>query len=188
MESFSMTDKDILYVWHKVKGEKSVILSPKLSLADFTVEDTRTEGVEVEKGSKTYSSLIVQLTFLRSGNFSLVFLLSSILVFISWFGLFLDEKLTTEKILLFLIPEVVSISIIFWIRTMFLLSAPYVSSIECFIIFCAVMIFFTSIQFVAIYILNNCNSESGARILDWLSKIAFPVVFVVFQSWFWVSG
>ena len=75
-----MTAKDILYVWHK--GEKSIVLSPKLSLKDFLVDNVENHGVEVEEGSKTYSSLIVQLIFHRSGSFSFVFLFSSILVFI----------------------------------------------------------------------------------------------------------
>ena len=184
-----MTAKDILYVWYK--GEKSIVLSPKLSLKDFLVDNVETHGVEVEEGSKTYSSLIVQLIFQRSGSFRFVFLFSSILVFISWLGFFLDSELTTEKILLFLIPEVASIAMFFCIRTVFLPNLPYLCAIEIYIFFCAVMIFFTSIQFVTKHILNMFKDgpdEKHYRLFDCLSKLSFPVVFVIFQIWFWSFG
>jgi hypothetical protein len=155
------------------------------------VDDVETHGVEVEEGSKTYSSLIVQLTFHRSGSFRFIFLFGSILVFISWLGFFLDSKLTAEKILLFLIPEVASIAMFFWIKTIFLQNSPYFCAIEVYIFFCAVMIFLTSIQFITKHILNMFKDgydEKNFILFDSLSKFAFPAVFVLFQIWFWVFG
>ena len=185
-----MTSTDILYFWRK--GEDSITINPQPALGDFTVEDIELTGVESE--SLLYSSsLNVDLGFARSYRYGFIFLFSSLLFIVAMSGLFLHSKLTIEKTLLILIPLVVSFGIIFWVRSFLIPGCSSVTSMEQFIIICACFIFFMFLYFVTTTLLSSVTvidcTGSKFTVFDSLVKCLFPVIFVIFQIWFWaISG
>ena len=189
MDSFSMTSSDILDVWRK--EEESITINPEPSLARFSVEDVEIKGVEAQTGlgSQFFSSLILQLSFRRSESFSYIFIFSSILVVIAMAGLFLPFKLTTEKTLLLLIPQVSAMALIFWVRTYLLPNTSSLTCIETFTLFSSLLIFFMVIFFLTKLLLNSFKiidcSGSESNVPDCLAKCLFPVIFLIFQIWFW---
>lgn len=204
IESFGFTMSDLRYRWQD--GMKSVQMSPDVSLPLFNVYGHRQRIIEASLSSGNYSRLLVDVAFERAlGHYVLqVYIPACFLVMISWLSFWLSKEEPTARIVLSAVPVFI-ISILSASVNINLPKISYTKSIDIFLGFCFLMNFLSLVQGVSVTYLarmiqlrkKKAKAIDDQKVLkddicglkpcylDWLCRLIFPVVFVLFNVVYW---
>merc|ERR1711942_137333 len=175
----------------------SVQLSPDVSLPEFVVLGHRQRLVEASLSSGNYSRLLADVVFVRAvGPYLIqVYLPLALLVMISWLALWLRD--VTGRVGLCMISVLAVIIIIIPIRS----SVPWISYFTamdvyfyaCFFSIFAILMESVCVSFITTWIKDREIKDQGKgrgnkfmrgfdpKYLDWISRIGFPIIFLIFN-------
>jgi len=195
IESFGFTMSDLRYRWND--GLNSAQLSPDVSLPEFVVFGHRQRLVEASLSSGNYSRLLVDVAFVRAVGPYLMWVYRplALLVMMSWMALWLRD--VTARVGLCIISVLAVIIIIKPIHS----SLPRISYFTamdvyfyaCFFSIFAILMESVCVSFITTWIKDREMTDQGKgrgnkfmcgfdpKYLDWISRIGFPIIFLIFN-------
>jgi len=196
IESFGYTMSDIRFRWED--GENSVQMSPDVSLPEFKVLGHRQRIIEASLSSGNYSRLLGDVVFVRGvGPYVIqVYLPLGLMVMMSWLALWLRE--VTARVGLCMISILTVIIIIISIHSS-LPRISYFTAIDvyfyvCFLSIFAILMESVCVSFITTWIKDREMKDQdrkgrGMKVLcgfdpiylDWISRISFPIIFLIFN-------
>merc|ERR1719427_1703033 len=149
IESFGYTMSDLKFRWED--GEKSVQMSPDVSLPQFNVLGHRQRIVEASLSSGNYSRLLADVQFDRALGYYViqVYIPSSLIVVMSWVSFWLNRGAAPARVGLGVTTVLTMTTLINSVNTA-LPKISYVKSIDVYLAACFFMVFASLLEYASV--------------------------------------
>ncbi|CAL8116331.1 unnamed protein product [Orchesella dallaii] len=191
--SYGFTKRDLVFVW---RAADPVLTSFEINSHPFFLEDSSTDYCDAQTNTGTYSCLRVDFLFQRVPRSYIVtvYIPTMMTVITSWVSFWITPKAVTARTLVATLTLfVLAIQTAEANKTFPQIS--YTKAVDKWTGTCLTFVFAALLEFVAVHSLlnrkekNNLISklESLAHRFDVVSRIAFPVLFVLFNICYWMA-
>ncbi|CAL8116349.1 unnamed protein product [Orchesella dallaii] len=185
LASYAFTTDDVVFRW-KVADPVQVSSTIGNDLQTLALTQFTTDNCDAQTNTGTYSCLRVEFQFQRRFKHFLimVYIPTMMIVFVSWVSFWISSKAVTARTLLGTL-------------TLFVLAIQtaemnkkfpetiYTKAVDVWTGVCLTFVFAALLEFATVHYLSKWKSSSD--ILDVISRIVFPVLFILFNIFYWVA-
>ncbi len=211
ISSYGWTTKDLLLNW---RNESAVILASGFNTPRFMLKDIYNSTCDVSTPTGNYGCLVVQIKFAREFGFYLIqiYLPCSMLVVVSWVSFWLEPTAVEARVSLGVTTILTIVTQTYGINQS-APPASYAKALDIWTAWCQGMVFGALLEFASVNYLCHArmikakkqltekkidkeeiqNEEekllskamTRAKRVDRSSRIIFPIIFVMFNIFYW---
>ncbi|CAL4148031.1 unnamed protein product, partial [Meganyctiphanes norvegica] len=206
--SYGKTADDLALLW---KEHDPVQITRNLHLPRFSLQRFTTDYCNTKTNTGEYSCLVVNMVYTRefSYYFLTIYVPCCMLVIVSWMSFWLDRNALSARIIL----VGISLSLMFWLAAGINQSLPpvsYTKAIDVWTGCCMTFVFFALCEIALVNFLSPSRGKNqepkgdpeigkspamvfsrefllSGRGVDIVSRMLFPLVFVLFQVMYWAT-